>query len=107
MENFQEASQRKLSAIFSSLCSSFSNKDELRCVMDELDSNHDDFISLTKFAAFCRSSSEDGEASELCDAFKLYSPSILMGIEAACEKQESVEKWQTEVEFKAPALTPR
>ena len=91
MENFQEAPHRKLGTVFSSLGSSFSNKDELRRVMDELDSDHDDFISLTKFAAFCRSSSEDGEASELCNAFKLYNPSILMGIEAACENQESVE----------------
>ncbi|KAK9994671.1 hypothetical protein SO802_024374 [Lithocarpus litseifolius] len=41
--------------------------------MDELDSDHDDFISLTKFAAFCRSNSELGEASELRNAFKLYS----------------------------------
>ena len=93
MENFQETSHRKLSAIFSSLDSSFSDKDELR-VMDELDSDHEGFICLTEFTAFCCSSSEDGGFSELRDAFKLYDPSILMGIEAACENQESVEKWR-------------
>ena len=107
MENFQEASHRKLGTVFSSLGSSFSNEDELCRAMDELDSDHDGFISLTKFAAFYRSSSEDGEASKLCDAFKFYNPLILMGLEAACENQESVEKWQIEVEFRAPALTPR
>ncbi|XP_050259775.1 probable calcium-binding protein CML27 [Quercus robur] len=40
--------------------------------MDELDSDHDNFISLTEFAAFCRYSSKDGRASELRNAFKLY-----------------------------------
>ena len=94
MENFQEASHRKLGAVFSSLDSSFSDEDELRCIMDELDSDHNSFISLTKFAAFCCSSSEDGGSSELHDAFKLYDPSILMGIKAMYENQESVEKWR-------------
>ena len=51
---------------------SLSDEDELRRVMDELDSDHDGFIFLTEFTAFCRSSSEDGGASELRDAFKLY-----------------------------------
>nr|POE89567.1 putative calcium-binding protein cml27 [Quercus suber] len=86
MENFQKASHRKLGAVFSSLDSSFSDEDKLRRVMDELDSDHDNFISLTEFAAFCHFSSEDGRASELRDAIMLYDPSILMGIEAACEK---------------------
>ena len=72
MENFQEASHWKLDAVFSSLDSSFSNEDELRRVMDELNFDHDGFIFLTEFTAFCRSNSEDGEASELRDAFKLY-----------------------------------
>ncbi|KAK7846096.1 putative calcium-binding protein cml27 [Quercus suber] len=36
------------------------------------DSDHDGFISLTEFASFYRSSSEDGRASKLRDAFKLY-----------------------------------
>ena len=94
MENFQEASHRKLSAIFSSLGSSFSDEDELCHIMDELDSDHNGFISLIEFATFCCSSSEDGRSSELRDAFKLYDPSILMGIEATCENRESVEKWQ-------------
>ena len=71
MENFQEASHRKLGAVFNSLGSSFSDEDELHCVMDKLDSDHDGFISLTEFAAFCRSSSEDGGSSKLSDAFKL------------------------------------
>ena len=62
----------ELGVVFSSLGSSFSDEDELRRVMDELDSDHDGFIFLTEFTAFCRSSSEDGGASELRDAFKLY-----------------------------------
>ena len=109
MENFPEASYRKLGAIFSSPGSSFSDEDELRRVMDELDSDHDGFISLTEFAAFCRSSSEDGGASELHDVRHVQAlrSSILMGIEAACENWESLEKWQTEAEFRAPAFTPR
>ena len=94
MENFQEASHRKLGAIFSSLGSSFSDEDELCHIMDELNSNHNGFISLIEFATFCCSSSEDGGSSELRDAFKLYDPSIMMGIEATCENRESVEKWQ-------------
>ena len=109
MENFPEALYRKLGAIFSSLGSSFSNEDELHHVMDELDSDHDDFISMTEFTAFCCSSSEDGEASELHDvrcvqALRL---SILMGIKAVCENRESVEKWRIEAEFRVPAFTPR
>ena len=72
MENFQEASHWKLDAVFNSLDSSFFNEDELCRVMDELDSDHDGFISLIEFAAFCRFSSENGGASELRDSFKLY-----------------------------------
>ena len=94
MENFQEASHRKLGAIFSSLGSSFSDEDELCHITDELDSDHNGFISLIEFATFCCSSFEDGGSSELRNAFKLYDPSILMGIEATCENRESVEKWQ-------------
>ena len=85
MGNFQEASHRKLNAIFSSLDFSFSDKDELCHVMEELDSDHDGFISLTEFAAFCRSRFVDGGASKLRDTFKLYDLSILMGIEATCK----------------------
>ena len=40
--------------------------------MEELDSNHDGFISLTEFVAFCHSSFEDGRAFELRNAFQLY-----------------------------------
>ena len=94
MENFQEASHRKFGAIFSSLGSSFSDEDELCHIMDELNSNHNGFISLIEFATFCCSSSEDGGSSELRDAFKLYDPSIMMGIEVTRENRESVEKWQ-------------
>ena len=94
MENFQEASHRKLDTIFSSLGSSFSNEDELCHIMDKLNSDHNGFISLIEFATFCCSSSEDGGSSELRDAFKLYDPSIMMGIEATCENRERVEKWQ-------------
>ena len=94
MENFQEASHRKLGAIFSSLGSSFSDEDELCHIMDELNSDHNGFISLIEFATFCCSSSEDGGSSELRDAFKLYDPSIMMGIEVTRENRESVEKWQ-------------
>ena len=44
----------------------------------------------------CRSSSEDGGASELHDVRHVQAlrSSILMGIEAACENRESVEKWR-------------
>ena len=94
MENFQEASHRKLGVVFSSLGSSFSDEDELCHIMDKLDPNHNGFISLIEFATFCCSSSEDGGSSELRDAFKLYDLSIMMGIEATCENRESVEKWQ-------------
>ena len=94
MENFQEASHRKLGVVFSSFGSSFSDEDKLCHIMDKLDPNHNGFISLIEFTAFCCSSFEDGGSSELHDAFKLYDPSILMGIEATCENRESVKKWQ-------------
>jgi len=45
-------------------------KDELQRVMEDLDTDHDGFINLAEFAAFCRSA--DGDASELRDAFDLY-----------------------------------
>ncbi|KAK4563946.1 hypothetical protein RGQ29_006152 [Quercus rubra] len=62
-----EKDVNELGAVFSSLGSSFSNEDE-----DELDFDHDGFIFLIEFTAFCCSNSEDGEDSELRDAFKLY-----------------------------------
>ncbi|KAK7847226.1 putative calcium-binding protein cml27 [Quercus suber] len=67
-----EASHRKLSAVFSSLDSSFFDQDELCHVMDEFNFNHDGFISLIEFVAFCYSNSEDGRAFKLHDVFKLY-----------------------------------
>ena len=62
----------ELGVVFSSLGSSFSDEDELRRVMDELNFDHDGFIFLTELTAFRRSNSEDGGASELRNAFKLY-----------------------------------
>jgi calcium-binding protein CML len=62
----------ELGAVLNSLGSSFSDDDELQRIMDELDSDHDGFISLAEFASFCSSGSEDGGASELRDAFDLY-----------------------------------
>jgi len=61
----------ELDNIFRSLGSTV-RKDELQRVMEDLDTDHDGFINLAEFAAFCRSGSADGDASELCDAFDLY-----------------------------------
>ncbi|KAL2983155.1 hypothetical protein AAZX31_12G024100 [Glycine max] len=46
---------------------------DLHCVMEDLDTDHDGFISLTEFAAFCRSNaSADGGSGEFHNAFDLY-----------------------------------
>ncbi|KAK7260051.1 hypothetical protein RIF29_25785 [Crotalaria pallida] len=38
---------------------------ELQRIMEDLDNDHDGFINLSEFAAFCKSESSSGGASEL------------------------------------------
>ncbi|OIV94187.1 hypothetical protein TanjilG_13804 [Lupinus angustifolius] len=58
----------ELDTALRSLGSSVSTS-EVQCIMEDLDTDHDGFINLSEFAAFCRS---DGDVSELRDAFDLY-----------------------------------
>lgn len=62
----------ELGSVLSCLGTSSTDEGEHRRIMAELDTDNDGFISLPEFAAFCRSSTEDGGTSELRDAFRLY-----------------------------------
>ncbi|KAG4962488.1 hypothetical protein JHK82_039177 [Glycine max] len=62
----------ELDSVLRSLGSDVSPED-LRHVMEDLDTDRDDFINLMEFVAFCRSdASIDGGSSEFRDAFDLY-----------------------------------
>ncbi|KAG5009471.1 hypothetical protein AAZX31_07G096300 [Glycine max] len=62
----------ELDSVLRSLGSGVSPED-LRRFMEDLDTDRDGFISLTEFAAFCRSdASADGGSGEFRDAFDLY-----------------------------------
>jgi len=46
--------------------------EELCCIMENLNTDCDDFVNLTEFAAFCRSDAADSGADEFRDTLDLY-----------------------------------